>query len=95
MNVSPLDAEQMDGHEDDPERPDYFDPALYAAGSAAQAGEQHRGQLRIAYRLAASHADRLMYVNGLGWHTWDGRRWAKDEKAAAENAVLAVLRDGK
>lgn len=93
MNVSPLDAEQMDGHEDDRERPDYFDPALYAADSAAQAGEQHRGQLRIAYRLAASHADRLMYVNGLGWHTWDGRRWATDEKAAAENAVLAVLRD--
>lgn len=48
-------------------------------------GEQHRGQARMAYRLAASNAERLMFVRGLGWHTWDGTRWAVDDKDAATN----------
>jgi putative DNA primase/helicase len=56
-------------------------------------GEQHRGQLRLAYRLAASHADRLMFVHGIGWHHWDGARWAEDERGEATRAVTDVLRD--
>lgn len=56
-------------------------------------GEQHRGQARMAYRLAALYADRLMFVRGLGWHVWDGARWAVDEKDTATTAVLDVLRD--
>ncbi len=56
-------------------------------------GEQHRGQARIAYRLATLYGDRLMYVRGLGWHVWDGTRWAVDEKDTATTAVLDVLRD--
>lgn len=55
-------------------------------------GEQHRGQARIAYRLATSNAGRLMFVRGLGWHTWDGARWRADEKDHATTAVLDVLR---
>lgn len=55
-------------------------------------GEQHRGQARIAYRLAAACADSLMYVRGLGWHVWDGARWAPDETDQATTAVLDVLR---
>lgn len=51
-----------------------------------------RGQLRIAYRLAAAYGSRLMYVRGIGWHTWDGHRWAEDEKDTAKTAVLDVLR---
>lgn len=56
-------------------------------------GEQHRGQARIAYRLAARYANRLMFARGLGWHVWDGSRWAPDDKAHATTAVLEVLRD--
>lgn len=56
-------------------------------------GEQHRGQARMAYRLAAANSSRLMFVRGLGWHTWDGTRWAVDDKDAATNAVLEVLRE--
>ncbi|CVN88544.1 DNA primase/helicase%2C phage-associated [Streptococcus pneumoniae] len=67
-------------------------PADLAAPAVARPGEQHRGQLRIAHRVAEDHADRLMYVNGLGWHAWDGARWAPDETAAAERAVHDVLR---
>ncbi len=52
----------------------------------------HRGQLRIAYRLAASHADRLMFVHGLGWHAFDGLRWREDDRGEAKRAVLGVLR---
>lgn len=52
----------------------------------------HRGQARMAYRLAESHGDRLMYVHGLGWHYWDGRRWAEDDRGAAKRAVLDALR---
>lgn len=53
----------------------------------------HRGHARMAYRLAAANKHRLMYVRGLGWHIWDGKRWAEDEKDTAKNAVLEVLRD--
>ncbi|MCV7631673.1 phage/plasmid primase, P4 family [Micrococcus luteus] len=68
------------------------DPADLQHPRDARPGEQHRGQVRMAYRLAEAHAGRLMYVHGLGWHAWDGRRWAPDEAAAAERAVHGVLR---
>ena len=52
----------------------------------------HRGQPRIAYRLADRYADRLLHVSGLGWHSWDGGRFRRDEHGAAKRAVLAELR---
>lgn len=55
-------------------------------------GENHSGQVRMAYRLAHSHVDRLLYVHGIGWHWWDGHRWAEDTRGYAERAVLDVLR---
>ncbi|WP_427018609.1 DNA primase family protein [Pseudarthrobacter sp. P1] len=55
-------------------------------------GEQHRGQARMAYRLAAAYGSQLMYVRGIGWHVWDGQRWAEDEKDGAKIAVLDTLR---
>lgn len=55
-------------------------------------GEKHRGQARMAYRLAAAYGSRLMYVRGIGWHVWDGERWAEDEKDTAKTAVLDILR---
>jgi putative DNA primase/helicase len=52
----------------------------------------HRGQARMAYRLAEADADRLLYVHGIGWHYWDGRRWLEDDRGEATRAVLDVLR---
>ena len=52
----------------------------------------HRGQVRMAYRLAERYADRLLFVPRIGWHEWDGQRWAKDEQGAATRAVLTVLK---
>ncbi|MDT0201346.1 phage/plasmid primase, P4 family [Nocardioides sp. AE5] len=56
------------------------------------AERQHRGQARMAYRLARTHADRLMYVYGLGWLAYDGTRWLEDHRGEAKRAVLDVLR---
>lgn len=60
---------------------------------ATRSGEQHSGQVRMAYRLAQSHNHRLLYVHGLGWHHWDGKRWAEDHAGRARRAVLEVLAD--
>ncbi|MDH6247251.1 phage/plasmid primase, P4 family [Mycobacterium sp. OTB74] len=53
---------------------------------------QHSGQLRMAYRLAAQHRDRLLHVHAIGWHYWDGTRWVYDDMGAAKRAVVDVLR---
>jgi putative DNA primase/helicase len=71
-------------HPDDP------GPAELAAGGD---DPSHSGQVRMAYRLAAAYQDRLLYVHGIGWHYWDGKRWAEDNRGVAKRAVLAVLRD--
>lgn len=63
-----------------------------AGSSAVDAEKQHRGQARMAYRLAEAYAGRLLYVHGLGWHAWDGKRWTEDTAGAAKRAVLDVLR---
>lgn len=81
--------------------PDYFAADLYddaaTLPNALQPkdadGEKHRGQARIAYRLASRYQGRLMFVRGLGWHVWDGARWATDDKDEATTAVLQVLRE--
>lgn len=54
---------------------------------------EHRGQARMAYRLARQYAGRLLHVHGLGWHVYDGRRWVEDYRGEAKRAVLTALRD--
>jgi len=49
-------------------------------------------QVRMAYRLACAHPDALMFVHGIGWHVWDGKRWTEDTIGGAKQAVLDVLR---
>lgn len=73
--------------------PTTTEPAAYDAQGRAisPAGEQHSGQVRMAYRLAQSHRDRLLYVHGMGWMHWDGKRWALDNAGHARRAVLEVL----
>ncbi len=68
-------------------------PAAEPVGSAvASAVDGHSGQVRIAYRLAQHYEDRILHVHGLGWHVWDGSRWAPDDAGHTKRAVLAVLR---
>lgn len=67
----------------------YDETGRHVSGS----GEQHSGQVRMAYRLARSHVDRLLHVHGIGWHYFDGKRWAVDDSGRARRAVLDVLAD--
>lgn len=53
---------------------------------------KHRGQARMAYRLVGRYRDKIMFVHGIGWHLWDGRRWIEDDRGAAKRAVLEELR---
>lgn len=54
--------------------------------------EQHRGQLRMAERLARRYAGKLLHAHGIGWHYWDGARWAPDRDGAATRAVVAIAK---
>jgi putative DNA primase/helicase len=56
------------------------------------AAANHSGQVRMAYRLARAYKDNLLHVHGIGWHYWDGKRWAEDDRGAARRAVLHVLK---
>ncbi|MCU1591675.1 MAG: phage/plasmid primase family C-domain protein [Frankiales bacterium] len=57
-------------------------------------GEQHRGQLRLAERLVHREADGLRYVHGVGWHVWDGARWARDLSGTATRRAVATVKAG-
>ena len=61
------------------------------AATTTSTTEVHRGQVRMAYRLAGAYKGRLLHVTGIGWHRWDGQRWAYDDTGAASRAVLDIL----
>ncbi|MFG2473532.1 phage/plasmid primase, P4 family [Streptomyces fagopyri] len=52
----------------------------------------HRGQLRMAERFVAEHADALRFVHGISWHGWDGARWLADEERADMQAAVATVK---
>lgn len=54
--------------------------------------DRHSGQVRMAYRLAKQHGGKLMHVHGIGWHYWDGTRWAYDDIGEAKRSVLKILK---
>lgn len=53
--------------------------------------EIHHGQVKFAYRLAKKHTGELLHVHGIGWHRWDGSRYALDQRGHAQRAVYADL----
>lgn len=55
--------------------------------------ERHRGQLRMAERLVRAQRSQLRHCHGIGWHTWDGHRWAYDEDGAATRAAVQTVKD--
>lgn len=57
------------------------------------AKEMHSGQLRIAERFVAAYAHRLLFVHGLGWHTWCGTHWVEDRDGESRRAVVKLLKD--
>ncbi|MBA2768505.1 MAG: hypothetical protein H0U35_05135 [Sporichthyaceae bacterium] len=54
--------------------------------------EQHRGQLRFAERFTRTYGGQLLFVHGLGWHYWDGSRWAECVDGKEHRAVVALIK---
>lgn len=46
-----------------------------------------------AARLVSTHGGDLLYVAGVGWHVWDGRRFARDEVGRVTELAKQVTRD--
>ena len=55
-------------------------------------GEEHRGQLRFAERFTRAHGGRLVFVHGIGWHIWDGARWAQCLDGEEHRAVVELIK---
>ncbi|WP_380166612.1 phage/plasmid primase, P4 family [Jannaschia sp. R86511] len=80
-------------HQTYPEPPGWQIDPDGTAPARPHVDEVHRGQLRIALRLADEHAGRLLFVAGIGWHEWTGTRWERDEKNRVTLAVQATLKN--
>jgi putative DNA primase/helicase len=61
-------------------------------GESNETGVTHSGHLGMAIKLANQFGHTFRYVYGIGWHTWDGKRWAPDDNGAVQRAVHTVLR---
>ncbi len=48
--------------------------------------------MRIANLFAQWNADKFLYVYGIGWHYWDGKRWKFDDRGNTHRAVHATLK---
>ena len=75
-------------------RPDTDPTGGVEPESVVLVGERinHSGHLGMAYKMGLQFRDKLLYVNGIGWHRWDGKRWARDGNGAARRAVHTVIK---
>ena len=51
-----------------------------------------RSHLRIAKRFEQRYAGDFAFVAGIGWHYWDGTRWAESQKGEVEQAVFDLIK---
>lgn len=72
--------------------PDYFRAEAFDPVAPASWDDRGlRSHQRIAARFASYAAGKALYVNGSGWHYWDGARWAADDRDARTNQLLTEL----
>ncbi|WP_415855635.1 DNA primase family protein [Sinomonas sp. G460-2] len=50
-----------------------------------------RSHRRIASRFAQYAKGKLIYVHGIGWHHWDGKRWAPDHGNVKTDAMMQMI----
>lgn len=55
--------------------------------------EQHHGQLRFAERFTRAYPGKFLHAHGIGWHSYDGNRWAECKDGAETRAVVALVKD--
>ena len=71
----------------------WSDPvAAVSPAGREDADEPIRGQLRFAERLVRRDRDALRYVHGIGWHIWDGARWAPDLDGASVRLAVDTVK---
>src|SRR5262245_32650990 len=68
--------------------PDEVQPGTPMSGSAPRL----RTDLGNAERLADRAEGRLLWVYGMGWLVWDGRRWTRDESNRVGRLAKATVR---
>jgi putative DNA primase/helicase len=76
---------------------EYFAEAVRIAPDGAEprvwtVDDADHGHVLWAGRLVQRYPYRLMYVHGMGWHTYDGARWVADDAGDARRAVVDLLR---
>lgn len=71
-------------------RASVFEEPQRRCGCDAVAGEA-RGQIRFAKRFASENKGRFIWVKGLGWLVWDGRRWVPEALGETKQAVMDTL----
>jgi putative DNA primase/helicase len=47
----------------------------------------------MAMKFADMFVDQLIFVHGIGWHYWDGQRWAVDQSGVAMRKLHILLRN--
>ncbi len=63
----------------------------YAEGDA-DPDVTHSAHLGMAVKLAEQFDGKLLYVEKVGWHRWDGARWAPGAASYARRAVHTVIK---
>jgi putative DNA primase/helicase len=58
----------------------------------ATADVTHSAHLGMAVKLAEQFTDKLLYVEKVGWHRWDGTHWAPGAASHARRAVHTVIK---
>ena len=53
---------------------------------------RHLTDLGNAERLVADHGERLRFIPGLGWYTWDSRRWKRDRDGDVVRCMKETVR---
>lgn len=74
------------------EIPDYFRADAYEPEPPPSWDDAGlRSHQRMAARFATFAAGKALYVDGTGWHYWDGARWAPDASQARVNQILTDM----
>jgi putative DNA primase/helicase len=60
--------------------------------TAATESVTHSAHLGMAIKMGKQFKGKLIYINKISWHVWDGTRYAPDGSGAARRAVHSVIK---
>ncbi|HEY2205136.1 MAG TPA: phage/plasmid primase, P4 family [Pseudonocardia sp.] len=92
QSASPQDTPTPPPRSPDEPPPAEPPPAEPPPVGCAPGAERHHGQLRFAERFTRAYGDQFLHVHGIGWHAYDGTRWAPCLDGAETRAVLSLIK---